>query len=145
MTTSEMPELTLEEREVLLLLTEGADGRSIARRLGMTVDAVHRITQAILEKLHVHTRVEAAARFIALDEDRELRAQLRQLPGSGRELVARWLVADENDRDAIASEAVKRRTAAGAALAKLITMLVATPGEQERVLRVLREIERTEW
>jgi two-component system nitrate/nitrite response regulator NarL len=53
-------QLTSREREVLGLLMEGADGQSIARRLGVSRNTVRTHVQSILTKLQVHSRLEAA-------------------------------------------------------------------------------------
>ena len=39
---------------------EGADGRTIARRLGISRNTVRTHVQSILSKLQVHSRLEAA-------------------------------------------------------------------------------------
>jgi DNA-binding NarL/FixJ family response regulator len=53
-------QLTPREREVLGLLVEGADGRTIAARLGISRNKVRTHVQSILTKLQVHSRLEAA-------------------------------------------------------------------------------------
>jgi two-component system nitrate/nitrite response regulator NarL len=53
-------QLTTREREVLSLLVEGADGGTIARRLGISRNTVRTHVQSILTKLQVHSRLEAA-------------------------------------------------------------------------------------
>jgi two-component system nitrate/nitrite response regulator NarL len=53
-------QLTPREREVLGLLVEGADGRTIALRLGISRNTVRTHVQSILTKLQVHSRLEAA-------------------------------------------------------------------------------------
>jgi DNA-binding NarL/FixJ family response regulator len=53
-------QLTPREREVLGLLVEGADGRTIAVRLGISRNTVRTHVQSILTKLQVHSRLEAA-------------------------------------------------------------------------------------
>jgi two-component system nitrate/nitrite response regulator NarL len=53
-------QLTPREREVLGLLVEGADGRTIAARLGISRNTVRTHVQSILTKLQVHSRLEAA-------------------------------------------------------------------------------------
>jgi two-component system nitrate/nitrite response regulator NarL len=52
--------LTTREREVLALLVEGADGGTIAGRLGISRNTVRTHVQSILTKLQVHSRLEAA-------------------------------------------------------------------------------------
>jgi two-component system, NarL family, nitrate/nitrite response regulator NarL len=53
-------QLTPREREVLGLLVEGADGRTIAARLNISRNTVRTHVQSILTKLQVHSRLEAA-------------------------------------------------------------------------------------
>jgi DNA-binding NarL/FixJ family response regulator len=54
-------QLTPRERDVLLLLGEGASGPEIARRLSVSQNTVRTHVQNILSKLQVHTRLEAVA------------------------------------------------------------------------------------
>ena len=53
--------LTDRESEVLGLLVQGLDGRGIADRLGISDNTVRSHVQSIFHKLHVHSRLEAAA------------------------------------------------------------------------------------
>jgi len=53
-------QLTPREREVLVLLVEGASGQMIARRLGISPNTVRTHVQSILMKLQVHSRLQAA-------------------------------------------------------------------------------------
>lgn len=53
-------QLTPRELEVLVLLVEGANGRAIARSLGISANTVRTHVQSILTKLQVHSRLEAA-------------------------------------------------------------------------------------
>jgi len=53
--------LTRREREVLVLLAEGADNESIARALVISPQTARTHIQNILGKLSVHSRLEAAA------------------------------------------------------------------------------------
>lgn len=53
--------LTPRELEVLKLVARGAAGRTIARRLGISENTVRTHSQSILEKLELHSRLEAAA------------------------------------------------------------------------------------
>lgn len=62
-TTSQINDLTDREREVLELVMHGHANKSIAERLGVTVAAVKFHLQHIYEKLHVHSRTEAALKF----------------------------------------------------------------------------------
>lgn len=60
---SEVENLTEREREVLELVMHGHANKTIADRLGVSVAAVKFHLQHIYEKLHVHSRTEAALKF----------------------------------------------------------------------------------
>ena len=51
--------LTAREREVLALMCEGLDNKSIAARLGISLTTVRGYVQGVLEKLGVHSKLEA--------------------------------------------------------------------------------------
>jgi len=57
---SVMDQLTPREREILCLLAEGQSNKVIARNLGISDGTVKLHVKAILRKLDVHSRVEAA-------------------------------------------------------------------------------------
>jgi DNA-binding NarL/FixJ family response regulator len=59
----EVERLSEREREVLELVMHGHGNKAIADRLGVTVAAVKWHLQHIYEKLHVHSRTEAALKF----------------------------------------------------------------------------------
>jgi DNA-binding NarL/FixJ family response regulator len=54
-------QLTDREREVLALIARGVESRAIAETLGVKLNTVRSHVQAILMKLQVHSRLEAAA------------------------------------------------------------------------------------
>jgi PAS domain S-box-containing protein len=56
--------LTRREREVLQLLADGADTKEIAERLTLSSTTVRNHVQNILDKLGVHSRLEAAVLFV---------------------------------------------------------------------------------
>jgi len=60
---SEAGSLSPREQEVLQLVMHGLGNKEIAERLGVTVAAVKWHLQHIYEKLHVHSRTEAALKF----------------------------------------------------------------------------------
>jgi DNA-binding NarL/FixJ family response regulator len=62
-TDSQLGDLSDREREVLELVMHGHANKAIADRLGVTVAAVKWHLQHIYEKLHVHSRTEAALKF----------------------------------------------------------------------------------
>ncbi len=59
----QVQDLSDREREVLELVMHGFSNKAIADRLGVTVAAVKWHLQHIYEKLHVHSRTEAALKF----------------------------------------------------------------------------------
>ncbi len=60
---AEIDELTTREREVLELVVHGFSNKEISDRLSVTVDAVRWHLKHIYQKLHVHSRTEAAMKF----------------------------------------------------------------------------------
>jgi two-component system nitrate/nitrite response regulator NarL len=58
--TNPFDELTPREHEILCLLAEGQSNKVIARNLGISDGTVKLHVKAILRKLNVHSRVEAA-------------------------------------------------------------------------------------
>jgi two-component system nitrate/nitrite response regulator NarL len=66
-----MADLTPREREILCLLAEGQSNKLIARNLGISDGTVKLHVKAILRKLDVHSRVEAAV--IAVEQNLCLR------------------------------------------------------------------------
>ena len=57
------PRLTPREEEILTLLSKGFVSKEIAAKLGVTYETVRDHLRHIYEKLHVHSRGEAVARF----------------------------------------------------------------------------------
>jgi two-component system nitrate/nitrite response regulator NarL len=62
-----LADLTPREKEILCLLAEGQSNKVIARNLGITDGTVKLHVKAILRKLDVHSRVEAAV--IAVEQN----------------------------------------------------------------------------
>lgn len=62
-TTTAVDNLTTREREVLELVVQGMSNKEIAGRLSVTVAAVRFHLKNIYQKLHVHSRTEAALKF----------------------------------------------------------------------------------
>ena len=56
--------LTRREREVLALIAEGLDSKEIAQRLTLSMTTVRNHVQNILDKLGVHSRLEAAVLYV---------------------------------------------------------------------------------
>jgi len=63
--------LTAREEEVLTLLSKGYANKEIADKLGMAYETVREHLKHIYEKLHVHSRTEAVARYFATTETAE--------------------------------------------------------------------------
>jgi len=57
-------ELTPRESEILELMAEGQGNKLIARNLGISDGTVKLHVKAVLRKLNVHSRVEAAVMYI---------------------------------------------------------------------------------
>ena len=55
--------LTPREREILELVVHGLSNKEISERLSVTVDAVRWHLKHIYQKLHVHSRTEAALKL----------------------------------------------------------------------------------
>ena len=60
----ETARLTQRERDILNLLSEGCLDKEIADALGISLWTVHSHLKKIYEKLGVHTRTEAAIRYL---------------------------------------------------------------------------------
>ncbi|MBI5394667.1 MAG: response regulator transcription factor [Verrucomicrobia bacterium] len=57
-------DLTARERDLLALLARGKQYKEISDQLGISVDTVRSHIRRIYRKLHVHSRTEAAMKFI---------------------------------------------------------------------------------
>lgn len=68
--------LTGREREILHLIEQGHSNKEIARSLGIEVATVKNHVHNLLDKLHVHRRGEAAARFRGRGTRQHLHRQL---------------------------------------------------------------------
>lgn len=64
-TADEVEKLSTREREVLELVAHGFSNKEIADRLSVTIEAVRWHLKHIYQKLHVHSRTEAALKFRA--------------------------------------------------------------------------------
>ena len=73
-------QLTPREEEILGLLARGFSNKEIGARLDNSVETIRVHVRHIYEKLHVHSRTEAAARYFTRQEPRGLEAML----GTGR-------------------------------------------------------------
>jgi DNA-binding NarL/FixJ family response regulator len=61
--TADVSKLSAREREVLELVVHGFSNKEIADRLRVTVEAIRWHLKNIYNKLHVHSRTEAALKF----------------------------------------------------------------------------------
>jgi DNA-binding NarL/FixJ family response regulator len=61
---SEVGKLTPREREVLTLLAKGGLYKQIAASLGISINTLRVHLRAIYDKLHVHSRTEAAVKYL---------------------------------------------------------------------------------
>jgi DNA-binding NarL/FixJ family response regulator len=61
-------ELTPREDEILNLVAKGYANKEVAARLGGSVETIRVHIRHIYEKLHVHSRTEAAAKYLARPE-----------------------------------------------------------------------------
>jgi len=64
---SEVEKISGREREVLDLVIYGFSNKEIAERLGVTPDAIRWHLKHIYQKLHVHSRTEAALKYSRVD------------------------------------------------------------------------------
>ena len=64
-TRDEALNLTAREEEVLVLLSKGYSNKEIAERLELSTDTVRFHLKHIYEKMHVRSRTEAVARYVA--------------------------------------------------------------------------------
>jgi DNA-binding NarL/FixJ family response regulator len=62
-TTAEVEKLSPREREVLDLVVHGFSNKEIADRLSISLEAIRWHLKHIYQKLHVHSRTEAALKF----------------------------------------------------------------------------------
>ncbi len=62
-TTAEVEKLSAREREVLDLVVHGFSNKEIADRLSISTEAIRWHLKHIYQKLHVHSRTEAALKF----------------------------------------------------------------------------------
>ncbi|MCX6927305.1 MAG: response regulator transcription factor [Verrucomicrobia bacterium] len=61
----EEAQLTVRESEILQLLAKGLLNKEIASQIDTSVATVRKHVEHIYEKLHVHCRTEAAAKYLS--------------------------------------------------------------------------------
>jgi DNA-binding NarL/FixJ family response regulator len=64
--TREIENLSSREREVLQLVTLGLNNKRIAERCSISIEGVKWHLRNIYQKLHVHSRLQAAGKFLAI-------------------------------------------------------------------------------
>ena len=64
---SDMEKLTPREQEVLTLLAKGYLYKEIASDLGISINTLRNHLRTIYDKLHVHSRTEAAVKYLGRD------------------------------------------------------------------------------
>ena len=64
---ADLEKLTPREHEVLALLAQGYLYKEISDRLGISLHTFRNHQRTIYEKLHVHSRTEAAVKYLGLD------------------------------------------------------------------------------
>jgi len=69
-TSSEAPELSPREVEVLSLVAKGYINKEIADNMGLSFETVRSYLKSIYEKLHVRSRTEAAMKYFQRNEQR---------------------------------------------------------------------------
>ena len=57
--------LSAREKEVLAMLSRGYSNKEIGGKLSLSVETIHDYLKNAYEKLHVHSRAEAVAKFLA--------------------------------------------------------------------------------
>ena len=136
-------ELTPRETEVLERLANGMSSSAIGAELRLTSSAVNASLESILLKLGVHSLSEAVVRYLRPEPDADagIRIPLRRLQADDREVLRRWLAADQEDRECMACESFKSRTESGDVLAQFVDTLTSQPDQYERFRRVLRQMD----
>jgi DNA-binding CsgD family transcriptional regulator len=57
--------LSAREKDVLLMLSKGYSNKEIAEKLCLSVETIHGYLKHVYEKLHVHSRAEAVAKYMS--------------------------------------------------------------------------------
>jgi DNA-binding NarL/FixJ family response regulator len=85
-TDVQMGSLTPKESEVLKFLAEGSPYKEIADKLGIHIDTVRTHIRRIYRKLHVHSRTDAAMKYLELQKEKDDELQKSENRHSGEEL-----------------------------------------------------------
>jgi hypothetical protein len=76
-------------------------------------------------------------------DDREVKDRLSRIGLRGREVLRRYLIADQPERDAMSMALLRESGDAATTAANLIDMLSLNPEARRRVTRLLGELEAT--
>lgn len=68
-TRGKMTHLSPRETELLALLARGYSNKEIAGKLSLTIETIQSYLKSVYKKMHVHSRAEAAAKFMSCQED----------------------------------------------------------------------------
>ncbi len=58
--------LSSREREILVMLSKGYSNKEIAVELNLTISTIHSYLKTVYEKMHVHSRTQAVAKYLKL-------------------------------------------------------------------------------
>jgi DNA-binding NarL/FixJ family response regulator len=61
----EVVNLSVREKEVLLLLSKGYSNKEIAANLALSVETIHGYLKHVYEKMHVRSRAAAVAKYMS--------------------------------------------------------------------------------
>jgi DNA-binding NarL/FixJ family response regulator len=61
--------LSPREKELLALLSKGYSNKEIAEKLSLSVETIHGYLKNVYEKMHVHSRAEAVAKYMYSSQD----------------------------------------------------------------------------
>jgi DNA-binding NarL/FixJ family response regulator len=68
-TRGEMVRLSPRETELLTLLAKGYSNKEIADKLSLTLETIQSYLKSVYKKMHVHSRAEAAAKYMSSHGD----------------------------------------------------------------------------
>jgi DNA-binding NarL/FixJ family response regulator len=63
--------LSLREEQILVLVSQGYLNKTIADKLGLSIDTVCGHLKLVVKKLHVNSRTEAVIRYMAFKTSRQ--------------------------------------------------------------------------
>jgi DNA-binding NarL/FixJ family response regulator len=65
----QLSRLSPREKELLVLLSKGYSNKEIAEKLLLSVETIHGYVKNVYEKMHVHSRAQAVAKFMSSHSD----------------------------------------------------------------------------